>query len=245
MGLGEVSRTWNRLGREDPMWAVLTEPGTARGRWDTTDFLATGEREIRAVLDRAAELGAPPATRTARDFGCGAGRLTYGLARAGFDTVIGVDLSEGMLSTAAELTAGEDRCRFLHNDGPTLGGIEDETVDFVYSSRVLQHMPPDLALGYVREFFRVTRPGGTVVFQLPTRPARTVPGLVVRVLPRAVLDRLRKGMEMHGTAEGVVRASVESCAGAVLAADDDDRAGTRWESRLYFCRAGEGRHGAG
>lgn len=237
MGLSDVSRTWNRLGREDPMWAVLTEPGTARGRWDATEFLATGTWEMRTVLDRATEVGACPVTGTALDFGCGAGRLTYGLAKAGFDTATGVDISDGMLSTAAELTRGEDRCRFLRNDGPSLSGVEDGAIDFVYSSRVLQHMSSELALGYVREFFRVARPNGIVVFQIPTRPARTLPGLAIRVLPRAILDRLRKGMEMHGIAETVVRATVESCAGEVLTADEDDRAGARWESRLYFCRA--------
>jgi hypothetical protein len=37
----------------------------------------------------------------------------------------------------------------------------------VHSCLVLQHIPPAIALRYVAEFFRVCRPGGLVVFQVP------------------------------------------------------------------------------
>jgi SAM-dependent methyltransferase len=42
-------------------------------------------------------------------------------------------------------------------------------VDMVYSWLVLQHMPRQLALGYISEFARVTKPGGVMVFQVPDR----------------------------------------------------------------------------
>lgn len=236
MGLENVSRQWNRLGREDPLWAVLTERGKAGGRWSIEEFLDTGEREVRGMLDRLAAIGVPACTGVALDFGCGAGRLTQGLAAAGFTRAIGVDISEGMLATAARLAAHREQCQFLRNDGPQLDLIEDDSVDVVYCSRVLQHMPPDLAHGYVREFFRVARPGAVVVFQLSTRPARTAQGLALRALPRQILHRLRNGMEMHGTPEKVVRELIVSSGGELLAADVDRSAGPRWESRLYLCR---------
>ncbi len=238
MGLADVSRLWGRLGREDPLWAVLTERGKSGGRWSIEEFLATGEREVRAVLDHLAALGAAPRTGTALDFGCGAGRLTQGLAAAGFERAIGVDISDGMLVTATELARHREQCQFLRNDGPQLAALADDSVDLVYCCRVLQHLPPDLAHGYIREFFRVARPGAAVVFQIPTRPARTVQGLALRVLPRPILDRLRNGMEMHGTREEAVRGLIARCGGELLAVAADRSAGPRWESRLYLSRAG-------
>jgi SAM-dependent methyltransferase len=41
------------------------------------------------------------------------------------------------------------------------------TFDLVHSCLVLQHVPPDITPGYIAEFFRVSRRGGLVVFQLP------------------------------------------------------------------------------
>ena len=51
---------WEELGRVDPYWAVISEPGKKGGRWDPEDFFASGANEIRAVLARAAALGIDP-----------------------------------------------------------------------------------------------------------------------------------------------------------------------------------------
>jgi hypothetical protein len=94
-------------------------------------------------------------------------------------------------------------------------------------------MPPALAHGYVREFWRVARPGAAVVFQMPTEPSSSVAGRVLGALPTPVARALRRGMEMHGTPERDVRALVESVGARVVAADPDTSAGTRWDGRLY------------
>ncbi|MBO0841104.1 MAG: class I SAM-dependent methyltransferase [Sciscionella sp.] len=236
MGLSDVSRHWNRLGNDDPMWAVLTEGGKRGNRWDADEFLATGAREIRAVLDRVAKLGAEPKFGTALDFGCGAGRLVQGMATAGFEHATGVDISKGMLDKAAELNRHGDRVRFVHNESADLSIVDSDSVDFVYSCRVLQHMPTELAHGYIREFFRIARAGGTVVFQIPSHPAANLQGALLRVVPTPVLNRLRKGMEMHGTPQRDIRALVAAANGEVLAADTDTSAGNRWVSYLYIAR---------
>lgn len=232
MGIDEVSRTWTRLGEEDPMWAVLTDADKAGGKWRAEDFLATGAAEIATVLARLDELGVAPGRGTALDFGCGAGRLSHGLAAAGFGDVLGLDISPTMLA-AARRTVTAPACRFEQVHGADLAGVPSDSVDLVYSCRVLQHVPPALAHGYVREFHRVVRPGGVVVFQLPTAPARTAAGLALRVLPEPVAVRLRRGMEMHGTPERRVRELVASLGARVVTADPDTSAGPRWQSRLY------------
>jgi len=237
VGIDEVSRTWTRLGREDPLWAVLTDRDKAGGGWAPEDFLATGAAEIATLLARLAELGVEPARGRAVDFGCGAGRLSHGLAAAGFGEVVGLDISPTMLEKAREIV-GDPACDFRLATGPDLEVVESGRADLVYTNRVLQHMPGELAHRYVREFYRIVRPGGLVVFQLPTAPARSAAGLALRMLPTPVVRRLRRGMEMHGTPEAEVRSLVAACGAEVLAADVDTSAGPRWDSRLYVTRAG-------
>jgi SAM-dependent methyltransferase len=231
--IDDVSRTWTKLGGEDPMWAVLTDRGKSRRRWGPEEFLATGVTEISAVLARLDELGLDVGRARALDFGCGAGRLSHGLAVAGFDEVLGCDISPTMLDKAREIVP-DPACRFVQVTGTDLAAVETDSVDLVYSCRVLQHMPPALAHGYVREFWRVARPGGVVVFQMPTRPSSTVAGRVLGALPVPVARLLRRGMEMHGTPEPEVARVVESLGARVVAADPDTSAGPRWDSRLYI-----------
>jgi SAM-dependent methyltransferase len=229
--LDDVSRTWTKLGDEDPMWAVLTDKGK-RGRWSPAEFLATGVTEIAAVTARLAALGLDVGRERALDFGCGAGRLSHGLAVAGFDEVLGCDISPTMLDKAREIVP-DPACRFVQVTGTDLSAVGTGSVDLVYSCRVLQHMPPALAHGYVREFWRVARPGGVVVFQMPTQPSASVAGRVLAALPVAVARLLRRGMEMHGTPEPEVRALVGSLGARVVVADPDTSAGPRWDGRLY------------
>jgi SAM-dependent methyltransferase len=232
MGIDQVASTWTRLGDEDPMWAVLTDHGRG-GTWRPEEFLATGEREIAGVLARLDELGVRPGLGRALDFGCGAGRLVHGLLRAGATEVVGLDVSPPMLRTARELVPSP-ACRFEAVTGARLP-VPDASVDLVYSCRVLQHVPPDLAAGYVAEFHRVVRPGGVVVFQVPTRP-RGAAGLALRALPTAAATWLRRGMEMHGTSPSRVRSIVEAAGGEILAEDGDESAGPRWGSVRYVSR---------
>ncbi|MDL5154678.1 class I SAM-dependent methyltransferase [Actinomycetospora termitidis] len=231
--IDDVSRTWTKLGGEDPMWAVLTDKGKSGNRWSPEEFLATGVAEIDAVLDRLNALGLQPERSRALDFGCGAGRLSHGLAQVGFDQVLGCDISPTMLAKARELVTDE-ACQFVQVTGTHLGAVETDSVDLVYSCRVLQHMPPALAHGYIREFWRVARPGAVVVFQMPTRPSSSVAGRVLSALPAPVARVLRRGMEMHGTPEPEVEGLVESLGARVVAADPDTSAGPRWDSRLYI-----------
>lgn len=230
--IDDVSRTWTKLGGEDPMWAVLTDRGKDRNRWSPEDFLATGVEEIAAVLARLRELGLDLGHGRALDFGCGAGRLSHGLAVAGFEEVLGCDISPTMLEKAREIVP-DPACRFVQVTGTDLAAVETGSVDLVYSCRVLQHMPPALAHGYIREFWRVARPGAVVVFQMPTRPSSALSGRLLSALPTPVARLLRRGMEMHATPEPEVERLVASAGARVVAADHDTSAGHRWDSRLY------------
>jgi ubiquinone/menaquinone biosynthesis C-methylase UbiE len=72
-----------------------------------------------------------------------------------------------MVNQAATLHQDLTNCIFLQNTHPDLRLFGDATFDLVYSNIALQHVPARHVPAYIRDFVRITRPGGTVVFQLP------------------------------------------------------------------------------
>ncbi|MDA8018740.1 MAG: methyltransferase domain-containing protein [Thermoanaerobaculia bacterium] len=163
--LEAVHDTWEALAQSDPLWAILSEDDKRHGRWDLEDFFATGRQEIDDTLDELQELGLEPPGGAALDFGCGAGRLTRGMAPH-FRRAVGVDISETMVRLAREHTP-EDNVSYVHNPADHLGAFPDNSFSFIYTGRVLQHIRPDLARNYIRDFFRILEPGGVAVFQVP------------------------------------------------------------------------------
>lgn len=105
MKLSRDERDWQDLAEMDPMWAVLSSRGKQHGGWDNEEFLSSGRTEIVGVIARADALGLPRRRGAALDFGCGADRLTRPLAEC-FESYVGVDISEEMLSNAPR----ERRC---------------------------------------------------------------------------------------------------------------------------------------
>src|SRR3954466_15239886 len=80
VALAQLRNTWQALGEDDPLWAILSQPDKRGGRWDADTFFAAGEQEVAAILAHCAALARPQAHRLALDFGCGVGRLTRALA---------------------------------------------------------------------------------------------------------------------------------------------------------------------
>ena len=102
------------------------------------------------------------------DFGCGLRRLSFGLAQH-FQNVTGVDISPSMLHQAANNSRAPEKVQFKLNESDRLEAIESNAFDLVLSLIVLQHIPRKFIKGYLAEFLRIAKPGGLVVFQLPTR----------------------------------------------------------------------------
>jgi len=241
------------------MWAILTQPDKKEGGWTTAEFLATGLREIEAVLAYLDVVVPGLARRRAMDFGCGLGRLTQALA-ARFEAAVGVDIAPSMIEQARALTT-DPRCTFVLNTSADLRAFADDTFELVYSNITLQHMEPRYARAYIREFVRVASPQGAVLFQLPAGPAPrrhdpTVWGRAKSAL-RAVVPpglasaydnwkRSRAGeplMEGHGIPRDEVVALLEACGAAIRDVRDDDSAAPGWPSYRY-CAVKSGRPAA-
>ena len=107
------------------------------------------------------------------DVGTGTGLIPFALAAAAEPpaSIVGIDLSAGMIETARRRLRdelGDDtRVRFERMDAERLE-LPDQSFDVVLSGFALTHVPrPELAL---REIFRVLRPGGRVGIALGSRP---------------------------------------------------------------------------
>jgi SAM-dependent methyltransferase len=240
MDLEQLKRNWETFGREDPLWAVLTDPNRRGGRWDLDEFLATGEHEVQAAFNELAALGVPVDHGRALDFGCGVGRLTQALASR-FDRCDGVDIAGSMIAEAKRINRRGDRVGYHVNAQPDLMLFESETFDFVLSFIALQHMEPRYASRYIAEFIRVLRPGGITIFQLPTGRLRTpiTPSAAVSSSARHTevdADTSRPVMEMHGIPPERLRVALVAAGGEVLAQFDDERAGPQVEGYRYVVR---------
>lgn len=162
-----LARDWEAYGHHDPFFGVLSDPSKRGGRWDPDAFLASGRQHVANLMVSLRDSGITVSAGRALDFGCGLGRLTQPLAEY-FDHVVGVDVAGSMIRRARRLNRHGDRCTYVLNRAPDLARFDDGAFEFVHSCIVLQHLPPELASTYIREFFRVCRPGGLVVFQVPS-----------------------------------------------------------------------------
>lgn len=239
----DVRRDWIRLGEQDPLWAVYVAADKRGGRWDPSQFLATGREDVAAAVAWLSHLGFGPPWRRVLDFGCGAGRLSQALA-AHAGEVVGVDVSPPMLEVARRLDEA-GRCTFVLNSASDLGQFESSSFDLVYSELVLQHLPVPVIDGYVAEFVRVLRPGGVALLQCTTRPLWTFKGTVWRLAPgwlirlaQRVFLRYPAPMRMTRYAASRLRSVVESAGATVVTAETVDDRATHWRSTRFVisCR---------
>lgn len=130
------------------------------------------------------------------DIGCGTGDVAFLLAgRYPAGRITGVDIAEPMLRIARERNR-HAHVRFLRQDMCAME-VPDGSVDIVTGSYALRNAP-DLRLA-LREFGRITRPGGTAAFLDFVQPAAAF----LRV-PRRLLLRTWCGfwgLVLHGNRE--------------------------------------------
>ena len=174
MTLKDVQKTYEVYGKEDPLYAVLSRKDAKDNKWDADEFFATGRAEIADAMNHLARLGLEVNKGRAMDFGCGVGRLTQALCEE-FGEAVGIDILYSMIENAEKYNKFGNRCEYRVNTTDDLMQFDDASFDFVYSNISLQHSPPEASSKYIAEFFRVLRPGGVALFQIPSGP-RHEPG---------------------------------------------------------------------
>ncbi len=211
-----LARNWEALADADPLFGVLSDPTKQHGRWDTDEFFASGQAHVAKLLRILASLGVSYPRGTCLDFGCGVGRLTIPLA-AHFEQTVGVDVARAMVAAATRAVKPADRCRFVVNRDPDLRQFKRQSFDFVHSCLVLQHIPPDVSVNYIREFLRIARPGGLVVFQLPAETRTQEQISAMYALPedgfRADLALIDAPVRMEAGSEAMIHVRVGNASG--------------------------------
>ena len=168
MDLKELQKHWNLFGKRDPLWAILTWNDKRDKKWNPDEFFETGKQEIKSVMEYVQKLGLLQQRGRALDFGCGVGRLTQALADY-FDAVVGIDIAPSMVKLAKQYNRFGARCVYHVNSEDNLRLFPDQEFHFIYTNIVLQHMKPEYAKSYIKEFLRVLKPQGVLIFQLPSR----------------------------------------------------------------------------
>jgi SAM-dependent methyltransferase len=240
VALKHVRETYEKLGADDPLYAVLSFQDAKGNRWDPEAFFARGRDEITSALGFVSNLGLEPRRGRALDFGCGAGRLTQALCEE-FDKVVGIDISSTMIETAERFNRHGERCRYIVNTGDRMPMLEDASIDFVYSNITLQHVPPEASTQYIAEFVRVLKPGGVALFQLPDGPYHRQGSLGERwyAFRRGPMKRFWKKIrgkppvEIHYVNRRKVTEVVESAGGTVVDIRNDETARRKRKSLFY------------
>lgn len=159
---------------------------TNRERWDAASFYEMGREFAEEVIAWA---GDGVGSERMLEIGCGAGRMLVHFARH-FDRVDGIDIAPEMLEQARGHMP--DNVALSVVDGASLDDFEAQSVDFVFSVQVFQHIPDrGVIAAYLGESARVLRGGGRAVLQFDSRPDPLLRRLVLR-LPDPLLPRDRR-----------------------------------------------------
>jgi ubiquinone/menaquinone biosynthesis C-methylase UbiE len=161
--LNEYVKEWEGNAEADALWVVLTDSRYYGRKWDVVDFFSTGEEEIKRIFRFMERESIPIPTGTFLDFGCGVGRNSKAL-RKRFEKGYGVDISENMIKLARAYVPDVE---FNVNQKDSLEQFKDNSIDFVYSHIVLQHIPNQFQKKYIEEFLRILSLGGLAVIQIP------------------------------------------------------------------------------
>lgn len=242
MKLSDLEAEFTRLGKSDPFWAVLSNPGTEGGKWDRAEFFRTGETDVQHTLRELADLGIDVARGSAMDFGCGVGRLTQPLARE-FNEAVGVDIASSMIAIANDLSSDLPNCKFVVNTRDDLSQFPAASFDFIYSHIVFQHMEPRYSLAYMREFGRLLRDEGCTAFQVlvPDGTHRLL-GWAKRWMPGMLgaIRRMRNHgapiIELYGVTHGEVAEALAAGGIEIIATRDDPNGGRGTRGLVIYGR---------
>jgi ubiquinone/menaquinone biosynthesis C-methylase UbiE len=189
--VGKLATTgeWQALARIDPFYAVASWPGK-RGSWTREEFYELGRSDWADAVKHWLQYE-PQLRGTCVEIGCGAGRMTAPLA-GHFDRVVGVDVSEDMVALAREAAPGAE---FVIVSGTELP-LANSSADAVFTTHVLQHLDGiETVRDYLREMYRILRPGGTAMIHVALGARRS--------RFRSVLDSTKLRMTRTALARGI------------------------------------------
>jgi SAM-dependent methyltransferase len=142
-------------------------PDDNRRRWSTYDWRGGGEEWSaspewkRALIEDVLERWIPR-NAAVLEIGPGAGRWSDVLVSRASRLVL-VDVSQRPLDMCRERFKGHASIDYVLSTGSDLPGVQDSSIDAVWSFDVFVHLAPQDQAAYLGEIGRVLVPGGTAV----------------------------------------------------------------------------------
>ena len=169
----KTDKAWQLWGEKEPYYAVVTDEKYLTenlGDDGVEEFFERGRQHLDhtfAVLQKHVDATFAP-TR-ALDFGCGTGRVLVPLAER-CETVIGVDVSDGMLREAARNCAARIRTQNWRLVS-TQAFLDDSGIryDFLHSHIVFQHIRRNEGERLLVLLLDRLEPGGAIAVQFMRR----------------------------------------------------------------------------
>lgn len=242
MNLNDLKKNWNQLGREDPYWAILTDPDKKGNKWEEESFFESGRLRTDRVAKKLKRIKPGFSFGSALDFGCGVGRLTQGLANH-FEKAVGVDIAASMIKLAKEKNK-KGNCTYFLNEKNDLALVQTAEFDFIFSEITLQHMEPKYAKNYIVEFLRLLRPSGVAMFQIPSKPDMEtriyhsflfkLKRKILKVFKSDSQDNEAPVMEMYWIPINEMITFLIENGGQILEVKKNNAAGESWDSYTYL-----------
>lgn len=169
MNIKKLEQNWEKFGQRDPLWSILAVSGKENSNfWKKKEFFKTGESEIKKLVKQIKLYKKDQIFNKALDFGCGVGRLTQALAKY-FNEVYGIDIASSMIKLAQKYNTNKGKCKYFVNKTNDLLLFQSNFFDFIYSHITLQHMENRYTKNYLKEFIRIIKPNGLLIFQCPSK----------------------------------------------------------------------------
>jgi len=238
MTIEQLQANWDKFGRTDPLWSILSHPKMKGNQWNLNEFIATGKREVNELVAYLHKLEHPFPQGTALDFGCGIGRITQPLCDY-FETCHGVDIAPSMIEFANAFNRHRKCCFYHLHQQEHLALFADNSLNFIYCVITLQNIPPRYTKKYLVEFMRILAPQGLIVFQVPSHPL-TIKLKFKQWVPQWMMHYFYQAkygdkpvMELHGVPQAEVIRLLKQCGGQVIDIKADKRAFGGWASYQY------------
>jgi ubiquinone/menaquinone biosynthesis C-methylase UbiE len=235
--LDNLKNNWEKFAYKDPLWAILTQKDKKGNKWNEKEFFKSGKVEISYLIKQIEKNGMEVSLEKALDFGCGVGRLTQALSEY-FSNVVGIDISERMIALAKNYNSKKN-CEFFVSDIKKLKLIKSDQFSFIYSNITLQHIKPQFVFMYFKEFQRILKNNGVLVFQLPHKFQNSY----FRILRESVfLYNLylkvkfmgKEKMETYCIRKDKVIDFMKNLSFELILCETDSNAGPKWESYTYY-----------
>ncbi len=162
---------WQILSKLNPNYYVFSDKDVSN---DEEKYQASGREDVKKYVledELLKDFLENAKSKSCLEFGCGNGRMTQFLADI-FGSVYALDISAGMIKSAKKRLKSIDNITYLVEDKDKRIDLNSQSIDFIFSFIVLQHLPSkEMVRDALKEFYRILKNDGMIKIQIRGVPA--------------------------------------------------------------------------